>query len=290
MGKPMKFHSHSSAYTKALKKGLLISMGVLLMGDATASESSVWNKMMTPSLNVVQNQVKGTVINQADQLPIPGATIKVVGKTTGTTTDASGNFVIDAEPNDVLEISFLGFVTARYTVTSSDQAIKIELSEDSSDLNEVVVTGYSSQRKKDLTGSVAVVNVTELKSQPAGSAVEALQGRATGVQIVNDGAPGSTPQIRIRGYSTINNNEPLYIIDGVPYEGKLSWLNQHDIESMQVLKDASAASIYGARANNGVVIVTTKSGLEGKTRINLDLYAGAGIPNKGSFPDMLTPQ
>src|SRR5690606_19266072 len=116
------------------------------------------------------------------------------------------------------------------------------------------------------------------------------QGRATGVQIVNDGAPGSTPQIRIRGYSTINNNEPLYIIDGVPYEGKLSWLNQNDIESMQVLKDASAASIYGARANNGVVIVTTKSGLEGKTRINLDLYAGAGIPNKGSFPDMLTPQ
>ena len=154
----------------------------------------------------------------------------------------------------------------------------------------VVVTGYGTQRKKDLTGAVAVVNVTELKSQPAGSAVEALQGRATGVQIVNDGAPGSTPQIRIRGYSTINNNEPLYIIDGIPFEGKLSWLNQNDIESMQVLKDASAASIYGARANNGVVIITTKSGKEGKTNITLDAYAGAGVPNKGAFPKMLTPQ
>src|SRR5690606_35580722 len=118
-----------------------------------------------------------------------------------------------------------------------------------SDLDEVVVTGYSAQRKKDLTGAVAVVDIGQLKSQPAASPVEALQGKATGVQIVSDGAPGATPQIRIRGYSTINNNDPLYVIDGVPYEGKLGWLNSNDIESMQVLKDASAASIYGARAN-----------------------------------------
>lgn len=290
MRRPMKFHGHSLVSKRTLKSGLLISLGMLVMGSTAASESSAWRKINAHSMNVVQAPVKGKIVNQANQQPIPGATIKVVGTETGTTSDADGNFVIDAKPNDVLEISFIGFVTYRYTVTSSDQAAIIELSEDSSDLNEVVVTGYSSQRKKDLTGSVAVVDVAEMKSQPAGSAVEALQGRATGVQIVNDGAPGSTPQIRIRGYSTINNNEPLYIIDGVPYEGKLSWLNQNDIESMQVLKDASAASIYGARANNGVVIVTTKSGRAGKTQISLDMYAGAGVPNKNSFPTMLSPQ
>lgn len=290
MRRPMKFHGHSLVSKRTLKSGLLISLGMLVMGSTAASESSAWRKINAHSMNVVQAPVKGKIVNQANQQPIPGATIKVVGTETGTTSDADGNFVINAKPNDVLEISFIGFVTYRYTVPSSDQAAIIELSEDSSDLNEVVVTGYSSQRKKDLTGSVAVVDVAEMKSQPAGSAVEALQGRATGVQIVNDGAPGSTPQIRIRGYSTINNNEPLYIIDGVPYEGKLSWLNQNDIESMQVLKDASAASIYGARANNGVVIVTTKSGRAGKTQISLDMYAGAGVPNKNSFPTMLSPQ
>src|SRR5690606_27360241 len=152
------------------------------------------------------------------------------------------------------------------TVLSSTSQVNIDLQVDNSNLEEVVVTGYGAQRRKDLTGAVAVVDVAELKAQPAASAVEALQGKATGAQIVNDGAPGSTPSIKIRGFSTINNNEPLYIIDGVPFEGKLSWLNQNDIESMQVLKDASAASIYGARANNGVVIITTKTGKQGKTQ------------------------
>src|SRR5690606_14478722 len=101
----------------------------------------------------------------------------------------------------------------------------------------------------------------------AASVTEALQGKAAGVNIVNDGSPGSTPQIRIRGYSTVNNNDPLYIIDGVPYEGNLAWLNQNDVESIQVLKDASSASIYGSRANNGVVIITTKKGQQGALSI-----------------------
>lgn len=290
MGRSMKFHSNSFIPKRLLKNGLLISMGVLAMSSVSASEVSIWNKIAMHPLYAMQSPVKGKIINQATQEPIAGATIKIVGKTSSTSSDASGNFEIDAQANDVLIISYVGFSSTRYTISSTTQPITITLTEDSSNLEEVVVTGYGTQRKKDLTGSVAVVNVSELKSQPAGSAVEALQGRATGVQIVNDGAPGSTPQIRIRGYSTINNNEPLYIIDGVPYEGKLSWLNQNDIESMQVLKDASAASIYGARANNGVVIVTTKSGKEGTTKITLDAYAGAGVPNKGSFPKMLTPQ
>src|SRR5690606_1393921 len=128
------------------------------------------------------------------------------------------------------------------------------------------------QQKKDLTGAISVIDVENMKAQPAASAVEALQGKAAGVQIINDGAPGSTPQIRIRGYSTTNNNEPLYIIDGVPFEGKLNWLNQNDIENIQVLKDASASSIYGSRANNGVVIIPTRQGTPGAPRVTFDAY------------------
>src|SRR5699024_1154444 len=121
----------------------------------------------------------------------------------------------------------------------------------------------ATQKKKDLTGSVSVVDIDDLEKQPAANPIASLQGKATGVQIINDGAPGATPQIRIRGFSTINDNDPLYIVDGVPYKGNLSWLDAGNIESMQVLKDASAASIYGSRANNGVVIITTKHGNKG---------------------------
>ncbi|WP_086947163.1 TonB-dependent receptor [Sphingobacterium sp. JB170] len=290
MGRPQKFHSISLSPKRLLRNGLLISMGMLTMSTAGASENTLWNKRTTHPLHALQTPVKGKILNQTNGEPIIGATISVVGKSVSTQTDETGNFEIPANANDVLEITYIGFATQRYTVVQTTQEIAISLNEDNSSLEEVLVTGYGTQRKKDLTGAVAVVDVAELKSQPAASAVEALQGRATGVQIVNDGAPGSTPQIRIRGYSTINNNEPLYIIDGVPYEGKLSWLNQNDIESMQVLKDASAASIYGSRANNGVIIVTTKSGAVGPTNITFDAYAGAAVPKSEAFPKMLTPQ
>lgn len=242
-------------------------------------------------VTAIQTPIRGKIQDALTKEPISGATIKVLGKSIATSSDSDGNFQIAAALNDVLEITYIGFSKQSQTVTSTAGPLVIGLHVKSDDLEEVVVTGYSTQRKKDLTGAVAVVNVNELKSQPAASAVEALQGRATGVQIVNDGAPGSTPQIKIRGYSTINNNEPLYVIDGVPFEGKLSWLNQNDIETMQVLKDASAASIYGARANNGVVIITTKTGkANSKPMINLDAYVGVGVPNSSSFPKMMSPQ
>ncbi|GGE68870.1 SusC/RagA family TonB-linked outer membrane protein [Pedobacter psychrotolerans] len=236
-----------------------------------------------------QTKVTGKVIASDDQLPIIGATIKLKNAAGGTTTDANGAFSISAKPTDVLVISFIGFINKEVTVGSQTN-ISVTLQAENNNLTEVVVTGYSSQRKKDLTGAVAVVDMGVLKAQPAASAVEALQGKATGVQIINDGAPGSTPQIRIRGTSTINNNEPLYVIDGVPFEGKLSWLNQNDIESMQVLKDASSASIYGSRANNGVVIITTRKGTSGAPKITVDSYYGTQVPRKSSFPEMMNPQ
>lgn len=258
--------------TPTLKRGTLLLLACLSLSFGLSA----------------QVKVTGKVTSSDDKLPIIGATVKVKNTAIGTLTDPNGAFAINVKPTDILSVSFVGYVTKEILVGKQTN-INIVLNPDANSLNEIVVTGYTSQRKKDLTGSVAVVNITQLKEQPAASAVEALQGKAPGVQIVNDGAPGSTPQIRIRGITTINNNDPLYVIDGVPYEGKLSWLNQNDIESMQILKDASSASIYGARANNGVVIITTKKGVVGPPRITFDSYYGRQVPRKGTFPKMLNP-
>ncbi len=234
--------------------------------------------------------IRGTITSVEDNLPISGAAIKVKGTSKGTSTNDNGQYTLLVKPNDVVEVSYIGFASQEFVVDSNQHVYNVALQESLSTLDEVIVTGYSTQRVKDLTGSVAVVDVKGLKQQPAASPVEALQGKAAGVQIINSGAPGATPQIRIRGFSTINNNDPLYIIDGMPYEGKLSWLSANDIESMQVLKDASAASIYGARANNGVVIVTTRQGGKGSPKITLDTYYGTQAPNRSRFPEMLNPQ
>jgi len=237
-----------------------------------------------------QKTVSGMVLNGADKSPVPGASITVKGSKDAVISGADGSFSLTVSNEDaILVISSIGFETAEISV-SGRNAIEVLLKEKADALEEVVVTGYTSQRKKDLTGAVAVVDVNQLKSQPVASPIEALQGKATGVTIINDGAPGSTPQIRIRGFSTINNNDPLYIIDGMPYEGKLSWLGSSDIESMQVLKDASAASIYGARANNGVVIITTKKGKKGPPLVTFDTYYGTQRPNRSTFPKFLNPQ
>jgi outer membrane receptor protein involved in Fe transport len=167
-----------------------------------------------------QVTITGKVTSSEDQMPVIGATVVIKGTKQGTTTNADGSFALTASPTDVIVVSFLGFTPQQIKV-GDQKTINVVLIADASTLTEVVVTGYTSQRKKDLTGAVAVVDVAQLKSQPAASAVEALQGKAPGVQIVNDGAPGSTPQIRVRGITTINNNDPLFVVDGVPYEGKL---------------------------------------------------------------------
>ncbi|MHC8949995.1 SusC/RagA family TonB-linked outer membrane protein [Sphingobacterium hungaricum] len=242
------------------------------------------------NLNNYQTKVLGKVLDSETNSGIAGATITVVGKSISTQTNSDGSFEINAAINDRILVNYVGYASQQLTISSLSQQVTIVLTRDISSLEEVVVTGYGTQRVKDLTGSVAVVNVDELKTVPSASAIEALQGRATGVQVVTDGAPGATPSIKIRGFSTINNNEPLYVIDGVPFEGKLSWLNQNDIESMQVLKDASAASIYGARANNGVVIITTKAGKRGNAVINFSGYYGLQTPKYNTFPKMLSPQ
>lgn len=240
-------------------------------------------------LSFGQMKIHGKVISSDEQSPIIGATVKIKNTANGTITNSMGEFVISADGSDSLMVSYVGYRDKTVPVNSTGE-MTVVLEATSQSLSQLVVVGYGVQKKKDLTGAIAIVDVKSMKAQPAASAIEAMQGKAAGVNIVNSGAPGTTPQIRIRGYSTINNNDPLYIIDGVPYQGKLSWLNQNDIESMQILKGASAASIYGSRANNGVVIITTKKGKEGTPlNVTLDAYFGVSQPIKSTFPHFLTP-
>ncbi len=228
-------------------------------------------------------KVAGTV-SDAKGGGIPGVSVVIKGTTTGTTTDVNGAFSLNLKGNADLVVSSVGYKTVNVSV-GNRSSLAITLDDDVSQLNEVIVTGYASQRKKDITGAVTVVGAKELTAVPSASLTQMLQGRAAGVTVGNDNSPGGGTMVRIRGFGSINNNSPLYVIDGVPTQGTLNQINPSDIESMQVLKDASAASIYGARAANGVVIITTKRGGEGEPKINFDMYTG--VQDIGKTLDLL---
>lgn len=211
-------------------------------------------------------------IVMSDEGPLPGATVIVKGTTQGTTTDFDGNFSINANPEDVLVISYVGFVSQEVAVDGQD-SILVTLSSDTA-LDEVIVTtGYGTQSKRDITGAVSTIEAEDLTAVPATTFSQQMQGRASGISIVSDATPGGEATVRIRGFGTTGNNNPLYVIDGVPSQSQGN-LNPMDIESLQVLKDASAASIYGSRAGNGVIIITTKKGKIGEPRINFSSFYG----------------
>src|SRR5690606_5030555 len=230
---------------------------------------------------IAQNRVSGTVRDSDTGETLPGVNVVVKDRTArGTVTDMEGNYSIQVEAQTTLVFSFVGYVTAEYPV-GNQSTLDSELALDTEQLDEVVVIGYGSVRKSDLTGSVSSVKATEIKAVPVTSFDQALQGRAAGVQVVQTtGAPGGETNIRIRGTSSINaSSEPLYVIDGMlinsnndemsiggrgPRIGALSTINPNDIESIEVLKDASATSIYGSRGANGVILITTKKGSAGR--------------------------
>ncbi len=221
--------------------------------------------------------VTGTVTDETG-LTLPGVNILVQGTTNGTITDIDGNYELRVAKGATLLFSFTGYAAQSVTV-GENARIDVSMQPDSKVLSEVVVTGYSSQRKRDITGAVSVVDAEQLNQVSASSFTQKLEGRASGVNISTSGEPGEGTTVRIRGISSFQNNDPLYVIDGVPVQDSYSTgFNPNDIESIQVLKDASAASIYGARANNGVIIVTTKKGKAGKTRVTYDAYAGVQTP------------
>ena len=219
--------------------------------------------------------ITGTVLSSDGTGPVIGAAVFEEGvQGNGTITDIDGVFTISVESGAKLTISSVGYKTI--TILSSE-AENIILPIDSELLNEVVVTGYTVQRKSDLTGSISVVDMEELAKQNENNPVKALQGRVPGMNVTADGNPSGSATIRIRGIGTLNNNDPLFIIDGVPTKGGMHELNGNDIESIQILKDASSASIYGSRAANGVIIVTTKKGKDGRLKVDFDASVAASM-------------
>ncbi len=209
----------------------------------------------------------GVIVDEKTGEPVIGASVLEEGTTNGTITDFDGNFQLNVASGAQLVISYVGYKTQNVAAAAN---LRIKLAEDSEVLDEVVVTGYTTQRKADLTGAVSAVSAKDLEKQQENNPMKALQGKIPGMNISADGNPSGAATVRIRGIGTLNDNDPLYIIDGVPTKSGMHELNPNDIESIQVLKDAASASIYGSRAANGVIIITTKKGAEGKIRVDLD--------------------
>ena len=214
-----------------------------------------------------QVDVHGTVLDDLKE-SLPGATVKEKGnENNGTLTDMDGKFTLTVSKGATLVFSFMGFETQEAV---AKDGMTVTMGETASELTELVVTGYTMQRKVDLTGAISTVNVDDMAKQGENNPMKALQGRVPGMTITTDGNPSGASAVRIRGIGTLNDNDPLYIIDGVPTKAGMHELNGNDIESIQVLKDAASASIYGSRAANGVIIITTKRGKEGKVKVNFD--------------------
>lgn len=230
----------------------------LLMSSALCTVCTVASAQQVNVNGIVKDATGETVI---------GASVMVKGTKTGTVTDFDGKFHVECTPGATLVISYIGYQTQE--VKAAD-GMNVVLQEAANDLNEVVVTGYTTQRKADLTGAISVVSVDDIAKQNENNPIKALQGRVPGMNISADGSPSGTATVRIRGIGTLNNNDPLYIVDGIPTKAGMHELNGNDIESIQVLKDAASASIYGSRAANGVIIITTKKGKEGKIKVDFD--------------------
>ena len=234
----------------------------------------------TTIVSAQSRTVTGKVTDES-KVPVTGATVSIRGSNVATQTDLEGNFSI-AVPgtNSVLVVTSVGFETKEIPV-GSQLNLSVTLSMSTSRLDEVVITGYTAQKKKDITGAVSVVDVENMRQLPTGTPEKALQGQASGVTIVSSGQPGGGSNIRIRGITSIGSTDPLVVIDGTP--GSMHDLNMYDIESIQVLKDAGAAAIYGVRGSNGVVVITTKKGKAGKVRVTYDGYVGTQRPLKDGF-------
>jgi TonB-linked SusC/RagA family outer membrane protein len=264
-------------YKNSLNKALILSLFFLAFSALSA---------------FAQNRpVSGTVTAGDDGSKLPGVSVLVKGTTTGTTTNENGAYTINAPANATLVFSYIGYATQELPVNSRS-TINIILNADAQSLQEVnvVAVGYGTARRQDLTGSIASVSSEQLAKVPVTTTDQALQGRAAGVQVTNnDGAPGAGVQVQIRGIGTFGSSDPLYVVDGYPITGGLSQINPNDIASIDILKDASATAIYGTRAANGVVIITTKRGNKGGDVI-IDFDAYASIQSKPNMYEVLNAQ
>ncbi|MBT9392185.1 TonB-dependent receptor [Hymenobacter sp. NST-14] len=267
-------------YTQALRRTLwLAACGLPVLPALAASPAPAVTPATRATLADVP--VSGRV-TQENGDPLPGVTVIVKGTTIGATTNSDGTFTLNAPENSTLIFSYVGFVRKEVPITGATSGIAVTMAEDLRALSEVVVVGYGTQERGSVTGAVSSVSSKEIASQPVADVTQALQGRAAGVTVTsNGGAPGGAAgtSIRVRGITSAGNNNPLYVVDGFPLpdnvgENQLNAISPNDIESIDILKDASATAIYGVRAANGVVIITTKRGKAGVSSINLDAYRG----------------
>ncbi|MGB7843271.1 MAG: TonB-dependent receptor [Salinimicrobium sp.] len=238
-------------------------------------------------LNPVFAQVSKTITGQVldpQGLPLPGAEVKVVDKPTFDVTDFDGNFTLEnVEAGDVFRVTFLGFKAQEFPIGQENEYI-VTLQEDAAQLSEVVIVGYGTQQKQDITGSIAVVDGEAISKQPNVNALSSVQGKVAGVSITNSGRPGSSPNVRIRGVGSVSNANPLYVVDGVLTDN-IDYLNSSDIKSLNILKDASSAAIYGIRAANGVIVIETKSGRGEGVSVSYDGYVG--FKDVTNIPDLV---
>src|SRR5665648_11728 len=263
----------------------LILLGLLALVPATYAEGNGNGDQMsmTQTGNIT---VKGKIVDENGE-SVPGATVQQKGTTIGVITDINGNFSLSVPSDATLIISFVGFKSIEVTVGGKTELRNITLVSDTKELDQVVVIGYGTQRKVDLTGSVAIVNTEEMKKVSHSNISTMLQGKVAGVQITSDGQPGADPIVRIRGIGSFGSTAPLYVVDGVPMGTTIRDFSPNDIETLQVLKDASAAAIYGSRAANGVVIITTKQGKKNEAmKIDYRGYFGVDQVQKGVYDVM----
>lgn len=240
-----------------------------------------FNFLVTAQIN--PNTISGIVVDQAGE-PIVGAAILNIATTHGTVTTIDGSFTLEAKLDDHIRFSYLGYSPVEYVV-KQQSGIRIQMKRDAQQLDEVVVVGYSAQKKSSITGAISPVDMKDIEKRRVVNVSQALQGQIAGVQITQStGAPGDEISVLIRGEGTIGNNSPLYIIDGVPSRS-ITFLNPSDISSVTVLKDASAAAVYGSRASGGVIVITTKEGETGKGKLELNYYYG--IQKATHLPKML---
>ena len=216
----------------------------------------------------------GGVVSEADGTPVVGANVIEKGTMNGTMTGTDGRWMLTVPNGATLTVSCIGFDSQEITVNGARTNYQIVLGEDTSFLDEVVVVGYGVVKKSDLTSSISTIRGEDIVDMPSMNAMNSLQGKVNGVQISTAGSPGASPKVIIRGITTTNGTSPLYVVDGAPLSGGIGSLNDNDIESIEVLKDASAAAIYGTRGSNGVILVTTKKGVAGKPRIDFSTNFG----------------
>ena len=265
---------------------LPFAVGMLLCSTNASAADVNANIINTVAQGPQKSQVTGRIVDSNGEPLIGVSVVEKGNKSNGTVTNLDGEYTVNVSANSTLVVSYVGYKTQEVAV-GGKRNVNVTLAEDAEMLNDVVVIGYGTVKKADLAGSVAVMDNKAFKDQPITQASDALNGRMSGVNVVSDGIPGGSVKIRVRGSNSITkSNDPLYVVDGMVRESGLDGINPEDIQSMQVLKDASSTAIYGSRGANGVVIVTTKTGVKGETRITFD--ASYGFSKATNLPKMMS--